>query len=101
MVNYAGGDPIFEEEDVFEPVDVATGAGGMAQTLNSRERMLMDKMQTPGKTMMGGRRQAMPMPMPRGMSKAPAAPMPMPRGMPRDDLTSASVVYAITSPYVA
>ena len=28
-------------------------AGGMAQTLNSRERMLMDKMQTPGKTMMG------------------------------------------------
>ena len=28
-------------------------AGGMAQTLNSRERMQMEKMQTPGRTMMG------------------------------------------------
>ena len=35
MVNYAGGDPIFEEEDVFEPVDVATGAGGFPTVLPS------------------------------------------------------------------
>jgi hypothetical protein len=36
MVNYAGGDPIFEEEDVFEPVDVATGAGGFPTVLSSQ-----------------------------------------------------------------
>ena len=35
MVNYAGGDPIFEEEDVFEPVDVETGAGGFPTVLPS------------------------------------------------------------------
>ena len=35
MVNYAGGDPIFEEEDIFEPVDVATGAGGFPTVLPS------------------------------------------------------------------
>ena len=35
MVNYAGGDPIFDEEDIFEPVDVTTGAGGFPTVLPS------------------------------------------------------------------
>jgi len=36
MVNYAGGDPIFEEDEIFEPVDVATGAGGFPTVLSSQ-----------------------------------------------------------------